>query len=96
MNNGIVKTLSEIPYTDDQITAQIKPCPHCGGPACLNSNYSYKIRSYFVFVKCDICGSQGKIYNSPYNPVEAEWNTGACNDAVMAWNMRYNEREDRG
>lgn len=66
----------------------IKTCPHCGGSACLNSAYSYKIRSYFVFVKCDICGATGKTYNSADDPAEDGWNTTACNDAIKAWNLR--------
>lgn len=59
----------------------------------MNSNYSYKCRSYFVFVKCDICGAQGKIYNSYEEPAKADWNNPACNDAVTAWNMRFHEQE---
>ena len=69
----------------------IKTCPHCGGTACLNSNYSYKTRSYFVFVKCDICGAQGKIYNSPEDPQATNWDNVACEDAINAWNMRVAE-----
>ena len=49
----------------------IKTCPHCGGMSWLNSNYSFKSRKYFVFVKCDICGAQGKIYLSPENPARS-------------------------
>ena len=71
----------------------IKACPHCGATACLTSNYSYKTRTYFVFVKCDICGAQGKIYNSKEEPAAAEWNNTACNDAINAWNLRTPERE---
>ena len=67
---------------------KIKTCPHCGGTACLNSNYSYKTRTYFVFVKCDICGAQGKAYNSPEEPAALEWNNQPCTDAINAWNMR--------
>lgn len=70
---------------------RLKYCPHCGGAATLNANYSYKTRSYFVFAKCDICGSQGKIYRSLDNPEAAEWNNQACKDAVIAWNMRVRE-----
>ena len=69
----------------------IKGCPHCGGEALLNSNYSYKYRSYFVFVKCDICGAQGKIYKSDTEPAADEWNNQSCTDAVKAWNMRVKE-----
>lgn len=69
-------------------TKHILPCPHCGGTACLNSNYSYKKRFYFVYVKCDICGAQGKIYCSDEEPAAEDWNNTACIDAVNAWNMR--------
>lgn len=69
----------------------IKTCPHCGGTACLNANYSYKARSYFVFVRCDICGAQGKIYNSAEEPAATGWNNAPCNDAIAAWNMRTPE-----
>lgn len=68
--------------------AAIKPCPHCGGIAYLTQNYSYRSRTYFVFVRCDICGAQGKIYNSPEEPAAAGWNNQPCDDAVTAWNMR--------
>lgn len=73
--------------------ANLKRCPHCGGTASLNANYSYKTRSYFVFVKCDICGAQGKVYNSETEPAAAEWDNISCTDAVNAWNMRTNEQE---
>ena len=73
------------------MTTKIKPCPHCNGSGCLYSNYSYKSRSYFVFVKCEICGSQGKIYNSKDEPAAVDWNNEACNSAVEAWNMRAYE-----
>lgn len=66
----------------------ILPCPHCGGNSWLNSNYSYKCGSYFVMVKCDICGAQGKIYNSKEDPEKANWENMACLDAISAWNMR--------
>jgi len=66
----------------------IKTCPHCGGAGRLNANYSYKTRSYFIFVKCDICGSTGKTYGSREDPQAEDWNTPACDDAISAWNMR--------
>ena len=72
----------------------IKPCPHCGGSACLNQNYSYRKRTYFVLVKCDICGAQGKIYNSEEEPAAAGWDNQPCRDAINAWNMRYHEERD--
>ena len=70
----------------------IKRCPHCGGAACLNSNYSFRSRTYFVFVKCIVCGSQGKIYNSEECTEVEEWNNEPCIKAVEAWNMRTEER----
>lgn len=69
----------------------LKKCPHCGGTACLHSSYSYKARKYFVFAKCDVCGSQGKLFTSEDSPAESEWNNVSCNDAVNAWNLRYRE-----
>ena len=70
------------------MVSNIKSCPHCGGASYLSSNYGYKSRVYFVFVKCDICGAQGKIYRSADEPALIAWNNEACNSAVKAWNMR--------
>ena len=72
----------------------IETCPHCGGTACLPQNYSYKIRSYFVFVKCDVCNAQGKTYRSDTEPAADDWNTQACKDAIAAWNMRTEKTAD--
>ena len=66
----------------------LKPCPHCGGPAGLFANYSYRTRGYFVFVKCDICGAQGRICRSENDPQLENWESEACNKAAAAWNMR--------
>ena len=71
----------------------IKTCPHCGGRANLIQNYSRKAGSYFVYVKCDICGAQGKIYNSAEEPAAAGWIIKPCKDAITAWNMRTNTQE---
>lgn len=73
---------------------KIKKCPYCGGTACLNSNYSYKARRYFVFVKCDICGAQAKIYYCDEAPAEVDWDNSACKDAINAWNMRTRTDEE--
>ena len=69
----------------------IKPCPHCNGAAYLNGNYSYKTRSYFIFVKCDICGATGKTTNSQEDPAAEEWQSDACESAIAAWNLRAYE-----
>lgn len=66
----------------------IRRCPHCGGNGYLTSNYSYKSRSWFVYVKCDICGAQGKIYNSTEEPDDTST---AAQSAIVAWNMRFKE-----
>ena len=73
---------------------RIKPCPHCGGVSYLNSNFSYKTRSYFIFVKCEICGATGKTAGSKENPAADDWQSDACERAVEAWNMRTYEKEN--
>lgn len=70
----------------------IKGCPHCGQKAHLNYNYSARTRLYLVFCKCDFCGSTGKVYSSKNNPAEENWMSMACQDAVRAWNTRFDER----
>jgi transcription elongation factor Elf1 len=80
----------EVPgFTKGEIMT-ILSCPHCGGSSYLHANYSHKIKNggYFVFVKCDICGAQGKAYTCVQDPVADEWDNQACRDAVAAWNMR--------
>lgn len=69
----------------------IKPCPHCNGVAYLNANYSYKTRSYFIYVKCDICGATGKTTTSQEDPQGEEWQSEACERAIEAWNLRAYE-----
>ena len=71
----------------------LKSCPFCGGMAALYANYSRKCRRYFVFAKCELCGSQGKICSSNEDPEEVDWNNKACNSAVNAWNTRTNGAE---
>ena len=71
----------------------IKPCPHCGGTACLTANYSEKIHRYFLFVKCDICGAQGRTFCTAISAGLPGWKENACTDAVKAWNMRTADNE---
>ena len=66
----------------------ILECLHCGGAAYLNSNYSYKTRAYFVFVKCDVCGATGKTARSENEPAEDNWQSPPCESAIAAWNLR--------
>lgn len=70
----------------------MKSCPHCGGAAYLEQNYSSKWRSCFVYVKCSICGAQGKFFTSEEEPAAADWTNSACNAAAAAWNMRTPEQ----
>ena len=67
---------------------EMKTCPHCGGEGKLTCNYSRATRGYFVFVKCAMCGSQGKIYSTNTKPNGIDK---VCTDAVKAWNMRHRE-----
>ena len=69
----------------------IKPCQHCNGVAYLNANYSYKTRSYFVFVKCEVCGATGKTTSSKEDPQAEDWQSEACERALEAWNLRAYE-----
>ena len=66
-------------------------CPFCGGRAGLVSNHSGKLHTYFIYVKCEICGAQGRTYRSEEEPAAAGWNNAACIDALAAWNMRRGE-----
>ena len=72
---------------------KITGCPHCGGRAYLEQNYYYKARSFIVYVKCSICGAQGKVFHAEEEPAAADWNTMECNAAIQAWNMRTTGKE---
>jgi hypothetical protein len=74
----------------------ILECPHCGGAAYLNSNYSYKIRAYFVFVKCEVCGATGKVTRSDNDPAEDDWQSPPCESAIAAWNLRTSPKARKG
>ena len=73
----------------------IKPCPHCGGDATLYYTYSGKQRKYLVFVKCEICGSQGKLFADTNCPEDINWSDPACDSAIKAWNMRTTDKEEK-
>ena len=72
---------------------RLKNCPHCGGMAHLEQNFTRKTHNYIVYVKCDICGAQGKVYSSEEAPAETEWQNEACNAAAAAWNLRTAEAQ---
>ncbi len=64
------------------------PCPHCGGTAYLNSRYSRKNNTYYIFVMCDNCGAKTASFGSSSNPVDYEWNNYSCKQAASIWNER--------
>lgn len=73
-------------------TPDILNCPHCGGGGYLMRNCGrgrYGSRLYYVMVRCNLCGAQGKIYSDEEDPADNDWNDQACVNAVKAWNMRY-------
>ena len=65
----------------------IKPCPFCGGMAILDSNYNYSKHLYYVSVKCDTCGAQGKAYKQIETP-KTGLGPEAFRLAINAWNTR--------
>ncbi len=73
----------------------IKTCPHCNGPAHLKSSFRSIANNYFVFVRCDICGAQGKLYYSSEDPKASNWNNEYCVKAINAWNMRAGNSENK-
>lgn len=66
---------------------EILNCPHCNGAGELQANYSTRNRCYFVFVKCSMCGAQGKVFSTQEEPKE---DREVLAKSVSAWNMRYN------
>lgn len=73
---------------------KIKRCPHCGGTASLDGNFNIRLRRFYIYVKCDVCGSQGKVFRTLKDPDESAWEDEVCTMAVEAWNMRYKEPEN--
>lgn len=67
----------------------MKKCPHCGGRARAQSNYSQTANGYFIFIRCTVCGSQGKTCFSYTDPADDEQDNEALSNAISAWNMRY-------
>lgn len=65
----------------------LKPCPHCGGEANLINCDSVKRKRIFVYVKCSVCGAQGKTFTIGRNAEMGE-NNPANKWAANAWNLR--------
>lgn len=69
----------------------IKECPFCGGEAELHANYNWKLKLWFVYVQCEVCGSRGKSFtNIRYLEPDDDgfWETKKAVCAVEAWNRR--------
>ena len=88
-----ILNLSKI-YTSEQLEAAlypgVKPCPHCGGSAVLKANFSPKLNKFFVFVKCEECGAQGRAGSCTESPADDDWNNEGCGSAQYWWNLRVN------
>ena len=54
----------------------------------MNQTYREYSETYFLFVKCEICGGQSKTFPAWEDAEEANWKTPACESARRAWNMR--------
>lgn len=66
----------------------IMDCPFCGGEAGLAYKAAKAVRkSGIVFVRCNVCGAQTRVFESD-NPEWYEWENTACRYAVDAWNQR--------
>lgn len=68
---------------------KLKACPFCGTDnAYLNSKYSYKVKKYFVWAECDICGARSKATTDDEAPSAADWTDTACIKVAASWNTR--------
>ena len=79
--------------TEEEKKMELKECPHCGGEAFLNANYSQKISRFFIFAKCEECGATGGTTCTKDDPQRYGWNLPACKRAITAWNMRTTEAQ---
>lgn len=71
----------------------LKPCPFCSGEASIVNSYSEVRKRIFVYVKCDVCGSQGKTYTTGKNAEMGE-NNPANKYAANAWNLRTERKTE--
>lgn len=67
----------------------IKKCPFCGGDGELMQRLNARYRNYFVFVACNLCNAQSKVFPSDDDASECGWESKACDKAVKAWNSEY-------
>lgn len=69
---------------------ELKVCPFCGQDAAtLYRTYSFRTKTYFTWVECDVCGAKSKSTASDDDPAnDNAWNNLACRKAAAAWNRR--------
>ena len=65
----------------------IKFCPHCGGPAVLETAHNIRANTYYTYVRCTICNARGKSYTCG-DPDKVGTDRPEFLRAVAAWNMR--------
>lgn len=70
----------------------LKPCPHCGGIARINYEYTPGEAARRVVVVCSICGAKGKALPVEDElidaPTEQDNRSAQRLAAVIAWNLR--------
>lgn len=69
----------------------IKKCPFCGGDGELTQRLNARAGNYFVFVSCNLCNAQSKVFSSEDDAFKSGKKSKACEKAVKAWNMEYKE-----
>ena len=67
---------------------KLKRCPHCAGIATLWKEYNYPDGNWLVDVRCLICGSRTRAFESEDDPNDVDWGNMACEAAVDVWNLR--------
>lgn len=73
---------------------KLKRCPFCGNDASdLCSNYSHRMRTYFVWVECGICGARSKAVTSSDDLFDTGFDNRACQKVISAWNARCSHAE---
>lgn len=64
----------------------MKNCPFCNGePTLFSTRGKY---GYFVFIKCDLCGAQGKTFKMGETREENWQDSVEAQNAIKMWNMR--------
>lgn len=80
------------------ITADLKPCPFCGGEAKLTAS-SIKDDGRFALqlVECQTCCAENSArYDGHWRVPESEWRARLASDAAKAWNTRAAINQGQG